>query len=312
MHKAGKRSSAAPIAWVLEGRAFVIQDREQLVQHWFPKFFLRGKFQSFTRKLYRWEFRQVNLPKDMNQNGGQQLYFAHPYFQRDRKELMMYMRSVTAARTRRQQQQQQQQQKQQQQQQQQSQKKAPPPSSTPAALSMPPGATALKFLNLHFHRPAPLVLPQGPHASANTLNPYSTYLSSLVQQQQQPQLQQHNSFTQADAIHNLGQSNQQLSQAATLLGILQANPQLQQNLLVARLLGNLQSQPLTPNFLSNPVEAAGLSNLLGQTSWERKAAQEDSHIGNEAEQARLRQAAEILLLALNAQRNGGPSSSSQK
>lgn len=288
MHKAGKRSSAGPIAWILDGRAFVIQDRDQLVQQWLPKFFLRGKFQSFTRKLYRWEFRQVNLPRegDTDQDSNKELYFAHPYFQRDRKQLMMYMRSVTAARTRRQQQQQQQ-----------DKRKPPPPGLAPPALEMAPTAAALQALGSRMLRPATLSLPQGPQTSLDTMNPYSNYLSTLGQQQ--------NPVAQLEAAQNLARSNQQISQLATTLGLLQANPQLHQNLLLSSLLGNMSSPSLSPPALANPFVPG--RSLLGQTSGEMKNANDN----NEAEQERLRQAAEILLRALNSRRNDG-SSSSQK
>lgn len=55
------------------------------------------KFQSFTRKLYRWGFRQVNRgigPDDP-------IIFGNEHFQRDDEELMVKMRSTTAASNRR-------------------------------------------------------------------------------------------------------------------------------------------------------------------------------------------------------------------
>lgn len=105
----GRRSDDAAIAWALGGRAFVIRDRERVVQKWLPMFFRHGKFQSFTRKLYRWGFRQVNLPREVSQESNRELVFASPHFQRDRKDLMAHMKSVTAAGLRRQQQQEQEQ-----------------------------------------------------------------------------------------------------------------------------------------------------------------------------------------------------------
>lgn len=102
--KAGKRQNKTSISWTLEGRAIVIRQREQLLRNWLPMFFRQGKFESFTRKLYRWGFRQVNLPKDSPQGKSKELIFANPHFQRDRRDLMRHMRSVTAAGMRRQQQ----------------------------------------------------------------------------------------------------------------------------------------------------------------------------------------------------------------
>jgi hypothetical protein len=103
----GKRSDDAAIAWALGGRAFVIRDKERVVQKWLPLFFRHGKFQSFTRKLYRWGFRQVNLPREVSQESSRELVFASPHFQRDKKDLMAHMKSVTAAGLRRQKQQEQ-------------------------------------------------------------------------------------------------------------------------------------------------------------------------------------------------------------
>ena len=81
--KAGQSTDSAPIGWALDGRAFVIRERDDLVQNWLPKFFPRGKFQSFTRKVYRWGFRQVNLPRDAGQTKDRHLVFANPCFQKD-------------------------------------------------------------------------------------------------------------------------------------------------------------------------------------------------------------------------------------
>ena len=102
----GKRADEMPIGWTLQGRAFIIRSKDELVQTWLPKFFRHGKFQSFTRKLYPWGFRQVNLPRDTSQER-RELVFANPHFQRDSRGLMVRMKSVTAAGLRRQQQQEQ-------------------------------------------------------------------------------------------------------------------------------------------------------------------------------------------------------------
>ena len=104
--QSGKRDQEAPIGWTLDGRAFVIKSKDELVQTWLPQFFRHGKFQSFTRKLYRWGFRQVNLPRDISQEK-RELVFANPHFQREKRSLMAHMKSVTAAGVRRQQKEQQ-------------------------------------------------------------------------------------------------------------------------------------------------------------------------------------------------------------
>jgi hypothetical protein len=105
--RSGRSTEKAPIAFALDGRAFVIRgDREEFVQNWLPQFFPKGKFQSFTRKIYRWEFRQVVLVRDMPQQDRKKrnIVFANPYFQRDRKGLMAHMKSVTVEGDRRRQQ----------------------------------------------------------------------------------------------------------------------------------------------------------------------------------------------------------------
>lgn len=105
--RSGRSTEKAPIAFALDGRAFVIRgDREEFVQNWLPQFFPKGKFQSFTRKIYRWEFRQVVLVRDMPQQDRKKrnIVFANPYFQRDRKGLMAQMKSVTVEGDRRRQQ----------------------------------------------------------------------------------------------------------------------------------------------------------------------------------------------------------------
>lgn len=101
--KSGKKAETAPIGWTMAGRAFVIRNRKELVDKWLPLFFRHGKFQSFTRKLYRWGFRQVAIPKQVAENT-KELVFASPHFQRDNRELMVHMKSVTAAGLRRDQQ----------------------------------------------------------------------------------------------------------------------------------------------------------------------------------------------------------------
>jgi hypothetical protein len=85
------------IAWLADGKSFVIRNPEAFTRNVLPKFFKATKFSSFTRKLYRWGFRQVNRgigPDDP-------IIFGNEYFQRDNEALMAKMRSVTAAGTRR-------------------------------------------------------------------------------------------------------------------------------------------------------------------------------------------------------------------
>lgn len=86
------------IAWLADGKTFIIRDPEEFTRKVLSKFFKATKFSSFTRKLYRWGFRQVNRgigPDDP-------IIFGNEYFQRDKEELTANMRSVTAASTRKQ------------------------------------------------------------------------------------------------------------------------------------------------------------------------------------------------------------------
>lgn len=86
------------VAWLPDGKSFVIRNPDEFTRQILPKFFKATKFSSFTRKLYRWGFRQVNRgigPDDP-------IIFGNEYFQRDNLELMTKMRSITAASTRKQ------------------------------------------------------------------------------------------------------------------------------------------------------------------------------------------------------------------
>jgi hypothetical protein len=96
--KSGRKPEHAPVAWISDGKSFVIRSKERLVSELLPQFFRQGKFSSFTRKLYRWGFRQVNMQRDRLP---QAMYFGNEYFQRDNKALLTNMRSITAAGIRR-------------------------------------------------------------------------------------------------------------------------------------------------------------------------------------------------------------------
>jgi hypothetical protein len=87
-------------AWLPDGKSFVIRNPDEFTRQVLPNFFKATKFSSFTRKLYRWGFRQVNRgigPDDP-------IIFGNEFFQRDDRELMTKMRSITAASTRKQEQ----------------------------------------------------------------------------------------------------------------------------------------------------------------------------------------------------------------
>ena len=258
--KSGKRPSDSPIAWALDGCAFVIRDREELVHKWLPMFFPRGKFSSFTRKLYRWEFRQVNLPRDKDRTtDDKSLVFAHNMFQRDNIELMVYMKSVTAARTRREQEE----------------KKF-----TESLLNRPPRAAGREPATL----PPPaasLVLPQGPQVSMIQGRPYSSHLPGLNPY--------HNALLSSiEPILGSGLTNPQLP-----FGLLSVGPQLHQQLALAALLRNLQTQP---SLHPSPVPLLSMAPLVAPIAARQE---EEEAAGGESKQApneeeRLRQLAAIL------------------
>jgi hypothetical protein len=84
------------IAWLPDGKSFVVRNPDDFTRQVLPNYFKATKFSSFTRKLYRWGFRQVNRgigPDDP-------IIFGNEYFQRNGAELMVKMRSITAAGTR--------------------------------------------------------------------------------------------------------------------------------------------------------------------------------------------------------------------
>ena len=86
------------IAWLPDGKSFVIRNPDEFTRKVLPLQFKATKFSSFTRKLNRWGFRQVNRgigPDDP-------IIFGNEFFQRDNLELMTKMRSITAASTRKQ------------------------------------------------------------------------------------------------------------------------------------------------------------------------------------------------------------------
>jgi HSF-type DNA-binding len=99
--KMGKPENSASIGWVLDGKAFVVRNNSKLYSSWLPLFFGQSKFSSFTRKLYRWGFRKINLaPQSAGGTNTNTFFFGNENFQRDKKELLSNMKSVTAAKTR--------------------------------------------------------------------------------------------------------------------------------------------------------------------------------------------------------------------
>jgi len=68
------------VAWLPHGRSFIIHSPERFTATVLPKYFKSCKFSSFTRKLYRWGFRQISKGPDAES-------FFHKHFRRDKKTL---------------------------------------------------------------------------------------------------------------------------------------------------------------------------------------------------------------------------------
>lgn len=233
--KSGRNTNRAPIAWTFDGRAFVIRDREQLLQDWLPLFFPRGKYQSFTRKLYRWEFRQVLPRRDKPESKDKEAIFAHPYFQRDRKELMAYMRSVTAAGLRRQQQR----------------------AVTGAAVSaLPTAATARaepeRTVDSFASQSDALQLPLVQQGTLHGVHPHSSI------GQTQPLAIQH-------LINSLVFSNTQIHPLASL-GYATLDPRVQRQMMLASLLRSANAPVAPDQNLSQLAMGSPYSNANAQTA----------------------------------------------
>ena len=84
------------VQWFEDGNSFVINHPVAFTRDVVSRFFKPTKFSSFTRKLYRWGFRQVNR----NIGPDDPIIFGNDFFQRDHKELLCKMKSLTAACTR--------------------------------------------------------------------------------------------------------------------------------------------------------------------------------------------------------------------
>lgn len=85
------------VKWQEDGKSFVIFDPKDFTDKVVPLFFKPTKFSSFTRKLYRWGFRQISKglgPKEP-------IVFGSPHFQRDNADLLLHMKSVTAVTSKR-------------------------------------------------------------------------------------------------------------------------------------------------------------------------------------------------------------------
>jgi HSF-type DNA-binding len=57
MRYAEKQGDDFCVAWMDDGKSFIIRKPDEFTRTVVPKFFKATKFSSFTRKLYRWGFR---------------------------------------------------------------------------------------------------------------------------------------------------------------------------------------------------------------------------------------------------------------
>ena len=98
MKYADTRGKDFCVAWLPDGKSFVIKNPNEFTRAVIPKYFKGTKFSSFTRKLYRWGFRQINRgigPDDP-------IIFGNESFDRNAEHLISQMRSITAAASRKQ------------------------------------------------------------------------------------------------------------------------------------------------------------------------------------------------------------------
>lgn len=110
--EAKRVTSNAAISWLSNGCGFIIRHPYLLTQDVLPRYFKHCKFDSFTRKLYRWGFRKNDVPATGSQADGDcgtdmeggfgpvnmTVVFYHKYFCRSNRDLCRKMRSVVAPR----------------------------------------------------------------------------------------------------------------------------------------------------------------------------------------------------------------------
>lgn len=96
--KVGRNLEEESIGWMPDGKAIVVRDQATLCETWLPLFFGQTKYSSFTRKLYRWEFRKLNVASEPAPQNW--VYFRNDNFQRDHVDLRKNMKSVTAIKLR--------------------------------------------------------------------------------------------------------------------------------------------------------------------------------------------------------------------
>lgn len=72
------------VAWLPNGKGFIINDKQRFADHILPRYFDGAKFTSFTRRVKRWSF--VRVPR-----GPEMGAYYNKNFQRDRPDLVQRM-----------------------------------------------------------------------------------------------------------------------------------------------------------------------------------------------------------------------------
>jgi len=81
------RKNDEAVAWLPDGKSFVIIDSFKFMREVYPYSFKECKYESFVRKLNQWGFTRLTSGSGVD-------CFSHKYFQRDRIDLVMEMRCL--------------------------------------------------------------------------------------------------------------------------------------------------------------------------------------------------------------------------
>lgn len=81
------RKNDEAVAWLPDGKSFVIIDSFKFMREVYPHSFKECKYESFVRKLNQWGFTRLTSGTGVD-------CFSHKFFQRDRIDLVMEMRCL--------------------------------------------------------------------------------------------------------------------------------------------------------------------------------------------------------------------------
>mmetsp|Transcript_4382 Transcript_4382/g.6313 ORF Transcript_4382/g.6313 Transcript_4382/m.6313 type:complete len:398 (-) Transcript_4382:107-1300(-) len=86
-------SNSDSIAWVPDGKAFIISNKTKFTKRVLPKYFGETKYNSFIRKLNRWNFQRISIRRRVAP------IYHHVFFQRDHEALctQMYCKNERSA-----------------------------------------------------------------------------------------------------------------------------------------------------------------------------------------------------------------------